>query len=131
MAKRKKVRMTRRSKNIKKVTLRTRGSKNKMIACFMCRTSVEVDKSVGAILCGGCTARATGSPEAIGKKPKAAVAVVVVTKGKKVKGKRGMKPGCKKGTKCVKIVGASRGWHLKKIYTHTDGKTYSFGQLTK
>ena len=130
MAKRKKVRMTRRNgKNIKKVTIKTRGSKNKVIACFMCRTSVEVDKTVHAILCGGCTARATGSPTEIGKKPKAAV-VVVVTKGKK-KGNRGMKPGCKKGTKCVKIKGASRGWHLKKLYKHTDGKTYSFGQLTR
>jgi hypothetical protein len=35
----------------------------------------------------------------------------------------------KKGGKCAKLVGAPRGWHLKKSYTHTDGAEYSFGQL--
>jgi hypothetical protein len=37
----------------------------------------------------------------------------------------------KRGAKCVKLEGAPRGWHLKKVYEHTDGSIYSFGQPAK
>jgi len=126
MAKRK-VRRTRTVRTQKHVKIKV-GAKT--ISCLLCHSSVVVDKNTSAIVCSGCVSRVVGSPESIGKQPKAKVNTPKFDeKGHKIKSER--KPPVKKGTKCAKLIGAPKGWWFRANYTHTDGKKYSYGQPVK
>ena len=89
--------------------------------CFFCRTSVTTNAGVGAVLCGNCTQRLSGSPTAIGRSPKREVDALDIIKAPRVKKQVDSTPKAS--------TGFGRGWHLKKEFVAPDGQTYSFGKL--
>lgn len=87
----------------------------KQIKCFFCHTTVtRADVRSKSVLCSTCVSKLVGSPQSIGRVPKAPKSV----KTPKVKKVKVVKPS----------TGFGRGWHLKKKFVAPDGTVYSFGQ---